>query len=125
MRIEKNKLIFVLHNIQFLSQPDSAYWHLDRSGLYMYIFLNSGGIHCNLSRSVCALKIPLKVKLFLWLSLNYRILTKDNLHKRGWSRSLNCCFCVGSESVDHLFFHCPLSAQIWNAILLLYPQGAI
>jgi Na+/H+ antiporter NhaA len=69
MRVEKTRVLSVLHNIQFLSQPDLAYWHLDRCGLYivhsLYVFLNSGGIHYNLRRSVWALKIPLKVKLFL------------------------------------------------------------
>jgi zinc-binding in reverse transcriptase len=89
----------------------------DRS-ILAYIFLNSGGVNCYLCRSVWALKISLKVKLFWWLSLKNRILTQDNVHKRGWSRSLNCCFCAGTENVDHLFFHCLLSAQIWNVILL-------
>jgi hypothetical protein len=36
------------------------------------------------------IKIPLKVKIFLWLMLKNSILTKDNLLKRGWTGNAQC-----------------------------------
>jgi hypothetical protein len=65
MRIEKTKLLALCQSLQFSGHADSAIWHLDKSGLYsvhsLYKFLNSGGIHVSLRRSVWKLPIPLKV----------------------------------------------------------------
>jgi hypothetical protein len=70
MRIEKNKLLNICSSLQFSSLADSALWHLDKSGRHTvhstYRFLNSGeGVTFPLTRSVWALKIPLKIKHFL------------------------------------------------------------
>jgi hypothetical protein len=69
MQVENNKLLLLLRSVQFQLQPNSAIWHLEKSSLYtvhsLYKFLNSGGIHSPLTRSVWALKVPLKIKLFL------------------------------------------------------------
>lgn len=62
-------------------------------------------------------KIPLKIKVFLWLLLRGRILTKDNMFKGGWRKgSLNCQFCDKSETIQHLFFECPIAKLIWNTV---------
>lgn len=62
-------------------------------------------------------KIPLKIKIFLWLLLRGRILTKDNLFKRGWKKGdAKCQFCDQLESIQHLFFDCPLARLIWSII---------
>jgi zinc-binding in reverse transcriptase len=86
MRIEKNKLILICQSLYFTTQADSIYWHLDKSELYTvhssYNFLNSGVVYHSLPRSVWSLKISLKIKLFLWLYLHNKILTKNNLVKR-------------------------------------------
>jgi zinc-binding in reverse transcriptase len=66
-----------------------------------------GGVTINLSKLVWALKIPMKNKLFLWMTLHNKILTKDNLDKQGWTKDSSCMFCSVRETVDHLFFHCP------------------
>jgi hypothetical protein len=49
-------------------------------------------------------KIPLKIKVFLWLLYREEILTKDNLVKRNWRGFEKCCFCNSYETVQHLFF---------------------
>jgi hypothetical protein len=63
MLLEKLKLSELLHSLQFLPHNDSAFWHLTNTGLYtvhsMYNFLNSGGIHTQLSRLLWVLKILL------------------------------------------------------------------
>jgi hypothetical protein len=38
------------------------------------------------------------------------------LLKRGLSISPTCCFCSKPETIDHLFFECDFSAQVWNTI---------
>lgn len=49
------------------------------------------------------IKVPLKIKIFLWLVLKNIILTKDNLLRRGWKGTDKCMLCGAKESVEHLF----------------------
>ena len=62
------------------------------------------------------IKIPLRIKTFLWLILKKSILTRDILLKKGGKCSPNCLFCGQEESIDHLFLHCPLARYIWNVV---------
>jgi hypothetical protein len=50
------------------------------------------------------LKIPLKIKIFVWFVLKGVILTKDNLLKRNWRGDEKCCFFNNKETIHHLFF---------------------
>lgn len=61
-------------------------------------------------------RLPHKAKVFLWLVLHNKILTKDNLSKRNWKGNLNCVFCGLPESIDHLFFQCSVARFIWRII---------
>ena len=52
------------------------------------------------------LKLPLKIKVFLWYLYKGVILTKDNLARRQWQGDTKCCFCSFEESIQHLLFDC-------------------
>lgn len=52
-------------------------------------------------------KIPLKIKVFMWLIENNAILTKDNVSKRKWQGDLRCRFCPQPESINHLSLTVP------------------
>jgi zinc-binding in reverse transcriptase len=52
----------------------------------------------------------------MWLVRKNKILTKENLIKRGWQGSSKCMFCSNSENVDHLFVVCPFVKCIWHWI---------
>lgn len=58
--------------------------------------------------------LPLKIKCFLWLTLENKILTQDNYQKRG-SVIVNCCILCGAalESMDHLLVGCPFTGLVW------------
>ena len=62
------------------------------------------------------LKVPLKIKAFIWLVIKGRILTKDNLCKKGWKGTNKCEFCDANEYIDHLFFTCSLARFLWNVV---------
>ena len=47
---------------------------------------------------------------------NNAILTKDNLIKRNWVGSPTCHFCLENETIDHLFFACPVARITWGII---------
>lgn len=49
-------------------------------------------------------KLPLKIKIFLWLVIRKSILSKDNLIKRGRKGDNKCLFCGMGESIDRVFF---------------------
>jgi hypothetical protein len=68
-------------------------------------------------------KIPLKIKIFLWLLYREKILTKDNLVKRNWNGNVMCCFYNNYETIQHLFFDCNLAKFIWSVIQLTFGLG--
>ena len=49
--------------------------------------------------------LPRKISYFVWLALKNKLLTWDNLQKRGWIRPGICALCSANEdSAQHLFF---------------------
>jgi hypothetical protein len=42
------------------------------------------------------------------------------LVKRKWKGSVKCCFCDSNESIQHLFFDCPLARFIWNTVFISF-----
>jgi hypothetical protein len=63
-------------------------------------------------------KIPLKIKIFLWYFKNGVVLPKDNLVKRQWKGCTKCCFCTDQETIQHLFFDCPVARLMWGLFVL-------
>jgi hypothetical protein len=75
----------------------------------MYNAMTIGSIWHN--RLIWKLKLPLKIKTFLWYLNKGVILIKDNLVRRNWTGSTSCAFCNSEETIQHLFL---------NAIMLNY-----
>jgi zinc-binding in reverse transcriptase len=61
------------------------------------------------------LKLSLKVRCFLWLVIQNKVLTTDNLCRKGWVGPLSCVFCSNNESVNHLFLICLFLFDFWCA----------
>jgi hypothetical protein len=57
-------------------------------------------------------KIPLKIKIFMWFMSNKVLLTKDNLAKHHWNGCTKCVFCGEQETIQHLFIECPLAKLV-------------
>ena len=51
------------------------------------------------------MKVPLKIKIFMWFLYQKVILTKDNLAKRNWNGIKCCSFCDIDETIQHLFLN--------------------
>ena len=82
---------------------------------YMYLALiNNGYIERN--KFLWKLKMPLKIKIFMWYLLKGVMLTKDNLARRNWYGSLKCCFCMKNESIQHIFVKCHYARFLWRAL---------
>jgi hypothetical protein len=61
-------------------------------------------------------KLPLKIKVWLWLIWHNAIATKENLIKRNWSGNVLCRFCNDRETISHLFFGCVAAKFVWSAV---------
>ena len=90
---------------------------LFRSGVFsvksLYAFLIAKKVSFPY-RKLWSLKLPLRIKVFCWILIKDKILTKENLKKRGWKKVEMCEFCDSHETTEHLFFSCPLAKYIWT-----------
>ncbi len=105
---------------------DGALWRWSKSDFFSvksaFIFLQDGGIRDSRFSKVWSTRAPLKVKIFIWLILRGRVLTTDNLRKRGWAGDDCCTLCSSeSESVDHLFIGCPTTKVFLQSLLSHIP----
>ena len=112
-----------LISINLTTEPDSFMWKLTDSGLFtvksMYLDLMNGHTRF-LRKYLWKLKIPLKIKIFMWFLSNKVLLTKDNLVKRKWNGCKKCCFCDSAETINHLFLSCPFAKIIWRIVYCAY-----
>lgn len=75
---------------------DVFVWDLHSSGTFsvksIYKALIQDGIE-PLNCPIWKINVPLKINIFLWYLIRGVTLTKDDLAKRNWQGSLNCCYC--------------------------------
>ena len=57
--------------------------------------------------------VPKRVSFFAWEAIWGRILTLDQLKRRGWALPSRCYLCkADEESANHVFIHCPKATMI-------------
>ena len=65
--------------------------------------------------------IPPRVAFFSWSAVLGRILTRDNLFRRGISMIDGDVMCKhNGEDVDHLLLHCPIVSKMWSLVFCLF-----
>jgi hypothetical protein len=114
-----NRLI----QIQLSNEQDKFVWNLTRSGCFsvksMYLDLMNGNT-TYLRKYIWKIKVPLKIKIFMWFLHRKVILTKDNLVKRSWQGCKSCSFCHKDETIQHLFFDCSFAKIVWRIIHMTF-----
>jgi hypothetical protein len=116
-------LVSKVVSFNLTNDKDVFVWSLQKSGNFSVRSLYTSIIQCGVVPSKCKLwniKVPLKIKIFLWYLWKGVTLTKDNLVKRNWQGSLKCCFCSSIETIQHLFFHCHFAKFIWNTVYIAF-----
>jgi hypothetical protein len=88
------------------NQSDVFVWSLHKGCFTdhsLYLALIANGTVCT-NKQIWRLKVPLKIKNFMWYLRKEVVLTKDNLSKQNWGESKQCSFCLRGETIQHLFF---------------------
>lgn len=76
--------------------------------------------------SIWKLKVPNRVRTFIWLAKHNRLMTNENRVRRGLTDSDKCWFCVNEvENGEHVLRSCPLAAEVWKSILPEYHNRAM
>jgi hypothetical protein len=101
--------------------PDELKWKCNKAGVF-----DSKSFYAALSnrprvlfpwKSVWKVKAPPRVAFFIWSAAWGRILTCDNLMRRGYTMAGWCCMCqCAEETVDHLLIHCSAIQPLWSFV---------
>ena len=119
-----NNLVSRLATIELNKEEEDEFrWKLDRSGIFSVKSHYLGLINKNtpsLNKDQWKIKIPLKIKIFLWYLRRGVVLTKDNLAKRNWHGNQQCCFYHENEMIQHLFFDCRFTRLVWATVYVAW-----
>lgn len=64
------------------------------------------------------IRFSLKIKIFVWLVLKWKVRKMDNLLKRGWGGEESFAFCRDKiETVHHLFTRCQSTRLLLEGLL--------
>ncbi|KAJ4800352.1 RNA-directed DNA polymerase (reverse transcriptase)-related family protein [Rhynchospora pubera] len=109
--------IFFIHKPLLLALPLA-----DFSVNKLYNLLHHTGQITPFKSAVWETKAPSKVSFFIWLLFKDKLLTQNNLLKRGWPAPPNCLLCHSGEVKDaaHLFSCCMMARNIWTRVSTHY-----
>ena len=104
---------------------DILSWQESRNGFFLFIpfIVPTQGLLVILSHGALfgGLGTPMRVSLFAWEASWNRILTCDQLKRRGWNLPNRCYLCKQEEETnDHLFLVCIKVRMLWNVIFALF-----
>ncbi len=102
--------------------PDSISWKLRQNGEFdVKSFYHALDVKVDIKfpwRAIWRVKAPCRVSFFLWSTAWGRILTCDNLMRRGYTLVGWCCMCCNAgETGNHLLTHCTLASALWHLVL--------
>ncbi|KAK3231618.1 hypothetical protein Dsin_003499 [Dipteronia sinensis] len=114
-------MVFIILNLSL----DALAWNLNQNGLFTVSFFRrnlegisdgSSSIQKVVWNGVC----PSKVEVFLWQLYKGKVLVREVLQRFGMGHltMMECLLCSQeTETVDHLFLHCPWTYKLWKVCL--------
>ncbi|KAM0867589.1 hypothetical protein ACQ4PT_041888 [Festuca glaucescens] len=82
----------------------------------MYRWLAFEGVSDPQLKKIWRLKIPMKIRVFLWQVIQDRLPTREQILIRKGPTSGFCPLCAEVETIDHLLFLCPIAEFLWTVI---------
>ena len=82
----------------------------------MYRLLSFNGFKNGRLKKLWKNKMPLKLKVFLWLAFQDRLQTGSALKRKHWKGDERCIVCLKKEDVNHIFFDCVMAKFVWGAL---------
>ena len=65
--------------------------------------------------------VPPIVGFFVWEAPWRKVLTLDQLKRRGWTLANRCFFCLAEEeSTNHILIHCTKTRVLWKLLFALF-----
>lgn len=111
------------HTLPALNESDDILrWRWTANGQYsansLYVVMTSGGLIAWRFTEIWKYSIPPSVRVFLFLLLRDKLLTKETMLRRQFNCNGDCVLCATNqlESALHLFFRCVYSIRIWEGI---------
>ncbi|KAJ4768712.1 RNA-directed DNA polymerase (reverse transcriptase)-related family protein [Rhynchospora pubera] len=117
-----DSLLSLLPPLLAANQPDNISWKWSSTGNFSvsstYVTLSSAGKHTAQFYSFWKLKMPPSIQFFTFLLYNNRLLTQQQLSRRGCQVTQGCSLCLSNELEDsiHLFFNCSFISSLWNRL---------
>ena len=128
MRLQKNDLIgsdltdelnSFLEEYRILGRDrtDEFIWKATSAGeflvKYVYELMFDKSLEPNEWGNVCFNHLIPKINIFWWTTIHGKILTIDNLWKRGFQIHNRCYMCNREEeSINYLFLHCSFTSKV-------------
>lgn len=103
-------------------QSEGIRWNWENSGLYssksFYHVIKTGGKERWPFPEIWHMRAPQSVKIFCYLVLQNRILTKEVLMIRQFNCHPDCVLCTSHqfETSLHLFFQCDYARRVWTVL---------
>ena len=63
--------------------------------------------------SICKVKVPSKINVFLWRLARHSIPAGEVLHRRNMSTTASCPLCGAHDTWKHALLDCPMSRSTW------------
>ena len=104
---------------------DKVMWTASKSGAFsvksLYSMLESGGSLLFPCDSIWRTNVPPKVAFFAWEASWGKILTLEQVQRRGYSLENRCFLCLSEvETMDHLLLYCVKTWALWNLFFSLF-----
>ena len=106
------------HSIS-MDTEDLEEWVDTKSGIFsvrsFYSSLASRGVNRFPHSMIWNSWVPVRVNFFAWEATCVKILTLDQLKKRGWKMPNRCYMCKEEEETSvHILLHCPKAHILWQ-----------
>lgn len=107
----------IWNDINLDDSRDKAIWTINKKDFLLNHFISSVALWIRfLSGSFGRLEYPQRIKVFLWLVIKNRVLSKQNLKNRNWKENFNYFWCGCMETTKHIFFDCRITSFTWRVI---------